>query len=71
MGSVQRGQHEPKRSALHSEESFGVPTEDRDRCLPGRERRAASLRFQDQGQLLREIMRLLPRQLQHYDRSSE
>ncbi|KAG2641074.1 hypothetical protein PVAP13_2KG147300 [Panicum virgatum] len=65
------GQHQRKRSALHSEESFSVPAEDRSGCLPGREHRAASLRLQDQGQLLREIMRLLPRQLRHHDRSNQ
>jgi hypothetical protein len=71
MGSVQRGQLKRKRSALQCEKVFNDPTEDRDGCLLGWKHGTAGLRFQDQGQLLRQILRLLPWQLHHNGRSSK
>ena len=71
MGSVQRGQHELERPALHGQEILHHPAEDGAGRLPGLEQRRAGLRLQDQGQLLREVLRLLPRQLQHHDCSGE
>ncbi|KAL5677121.1 hypothetical protein ACJX0J_013252, partial [Zea mays] len=71
MGGVQRGQLERERPALHREEILDIPAEDGDGHLPGLQHRAAGVRLQDQGQLLREVVRLLPRQLQQHDRPDE
>lgn len=71
MGGVQRGQLERERPALHREEILDIPAEDGDGHLPGLQHRAAGVRLQDQGQLLREVVRLLPRQLQQHDRPGE
>ncbi|CAN6180466.1 unnamed protein product [Urochloa humidicola] len=65
MGSVQRGQLEVKRFALHCESIDAPAAEDRAGCLLGWEHRRTGLRLQDEGQLLRQGLRLLPRRLKH------
>jgi hypothetical protein len=71
VGGLQRGQLERERLAFHCQEIFDHPTEDRDGYLPGCQHGAAGVRFQDQGQLLRQVVRLLPWRLQQHDCSGE
>lgn len=72
MGSIQREQHECKSPPLHREEIIVAPSAKAgDQRLPRWEHYAECLRFQDQVQLLQQILHPVHWQLQHSHRAGQ